>query len=606
MAGFDDLPTWGGNFADDDGDEDEGEYQTQTRWGSKDGLIFLIDCTESMFEKSEEQSNFELAIKCAKNVIQNKIISSDKDLMGIVFYGTEKESNSSDFKHIYVNFDLELPGAPRVLELEAFLEEPENNDFSSNYGHNDNYSLSEAMWTCQNMFSNCSQKIGYKRVLLFTNNDIPHSHNAALQRQAIKKAKDLAETGVELELMHMQNPGQTFDVTLFYRDLLIELDSEDTTVLPDPSQKFEELLTRVRSKDHKKRATGRIPLTLGEGMQLSVGVYNLVRTCTKPAAVKLYKKTNEEVKTVSKTVLTETAEVLMPQDLKVSQEYSGRKICFENEEVREMKNFGATGLHLMGFKPTSSLKRYLHTKPAQFIYPDESIIEGSITAFCALLKKCIEKDVIGLCKYIRSKSSTPVFVALLPQEEEFDENNVQVTPPGFHVIFLPFADDMRKVTHENTPRAKTDQVDKAKDLIKKLTRPFRSEDIENPALQTHYANLEALALDRDAPDSVQDLTLPDERGITKRAGKIIEEFKELVFPEGYTPGAKRKATPAGGAAKKAKAESQDIDIRKEAEDGKLGKLTVPVLKEAVKNLKIKTTGTKKADLIDAITDHFDL
>jgi DNA-binding sugar fermentation-stimulating protein len=29
--------------------------------------------------------------------------------------------------------------------------------------------------------------------------------------------------------------------------------------------------------------------------------------------------------------------------------------------------------------------------------------------------------------------------------------------------------------------------------------------------------------------------VPDDQGMTKRAGKIIEEFKDLVFPAGYEP-----------------------------------------------------------------------
>ena len=31
------------------------------------------------------------------------------------------------------------------------------------------------------------------------------------------------------------------------------------------------------------------------------------------------------------------------------------------------------------------------------------------------------------------------------QEEESDESEVQVSPPGFHVMFLPFAEDVRKL-----------------------------------------------------------------------------------------------------------------------------------------------------------------
>ena len=185
---------------------------------------------------------------------------------------------------------------------------------------------------------------------------------------------------------------------------------------------------------------------------------------------------------------------------------------------------------------------------------------------------------------------------------------MQITPPGFHVIFLPYADDFRKVKiEEDTPRANAHQIDKAKDLIKKLAFSFNSEGFENPVLQKYWRNIEALALDRDEPEEMVDYTMPDDQGMTKRAGKIIEEFKDLVFPAGYEPGKKRKATAsADPAAKRAKADEAlaMLDAQKEAEAGRLGKLTVPILKEIVKKEGITTASMKKADLIDAINDHF--
>jgi len=42
------------------------------------------------------------------------------------------------------------------------------------------------------------------------------------------------------------------------------------------------------------------------------------------------------------------------------------------------------------------------------------------------------------------------------QKEELDEHNIQAVPPGFHVIFLPFADDFRKLNIEkDAPRGKS-------------------------------------------------------------------------------------------------------------------------------------------------------
>ena len=37
------------------------------------------------------------------------------------------------------------------------------------------------------------------------------------QRQAKTKASDLNETGIDLELMHLQKPNESFDVAKFYK-----------------------------------------------------------------------------------------------------------------------------------------------------------------------------------------------------------------------------------------------------------------------------------------------------------------------------------------------------------------------------------------------------
>jgi len=39
-----------------------------------------------------------------------------------------------------------------------------------------------------------------------------------------------------------------------------------------------------------------------------------------------------------------------------------------------------------------------------------------------------------------------------PQMEELDENNAQIEPPGFHLIPLPFADDIRAAPVQTSQR----------------------------------------------------------------------------------------------------------------------------------------------------------
>lgn len=61
----------------------------------------------------------------------------------------------------------------------------------------------------------------------------------------------------------------------------------------------------------------------------------------------------------------------------------------------------------------------------------------------------------------------------------------------------------------------------------------------------------------------------------------------------------------GGAEKKPKAEVPEEELRAHMQKGTLGKLTVAVLKEACKKFGIRTTGTKKQELIDALIARLD-
>lgn len=594
------------------GEEDEADTfdpDQQTRWDNKDSLIVVIDCSREMFEKTRGEIPFQLCIKCTVSVLKNKIISSDKDLIGLVFFGTDKSENPSDFKQVYVYQELDFPDANRILDLEKFLEDDSCDNFATRFGHNTGYSLNDVLWTCSNMFSKSSQKVGHKRIMLFTNNDNPHADNSSLQRQAKTKSRDLSEIGIEIDLMHMQPPNRAFDASLFYQDV-IQLDEDECGVLPDPAEMFEELLCRVQRKEYKKRPLATLPLILADGIELGVSVYNLCRSATKSSYVNLDSHTNEEVKIHTKYICKDTGRELMPTDIKLYQMFGGEKVIFEKEEVTSMKTFGDPGLLLMGFKPRSSVKTYHHIRPAQFLYPSEKSVSGSTTLFSALLGRCIARDVVPICRFIPRRNSPPRFVALLPQEEEIDEHNNQVRPPGFHVIFLPFTDDLRRLKYEQTPKATTEQINKAKQVIKNLTSGFDSSNFENPSLQKHFKNLEALALDRDEPDELIDHTEPKTEAINRKAGEAIKQFKEVVFPDDYDPlgkpaATKRKAgTADGSAAKKGKAGVDvEIDMREEAQKGRLSKLTVPVLKDFVKQAGIKC-GTKKADLVEAIKSHF--
>ena len=113
-----------------------------------------------------------------------------------------------------------------------------------------------------------------------------------------------------------------------------------------------------------------------------------------------------------------------------------------------------TGMVLMGFKPRSRLKDQYCVKKPYFLYPDESVVEGSTKLFYTMLLTLHEQNKVAICRLITMDRGEPRFVALLPQLEELDDHHNQLTPPGFHVITLPYAEEMRKVPHgEAQPEA---------------------------------------------------------------------------------------------------------------------------------------------------------
>ncbi|XP_006917436.1 X-ray repair cross-complementing protein 6 [Pteropus alecto] len=594
-----------------EGDEEEEEEESleagEYKYSGRDSLIFVVDASRAMFESQSEDelTPFDMSIQCIKSVYTNKIISSDRDLLAVVFYGTEKDKNSVNFKNIYVLQELDNPGAKRVLELDRFKGQQGKKHFQDMIGHGCDYSLNEVLWVCANLFSDVQFKMSHKRIMLFTNEDNPHGNDSAKASRARTKAGDLRDTGIFLDLMHLKKHGG-FDISVFYRDIISIAEDEDFGVHFEESSKLEDLLRKVLSRETKKRALSRLKLKLNKDIALTVGIYNMVQKALKPPPIKLYRETNEPVKTKTRTFNVNTGSLLLPSDTKRSQIYGSRQIVLEKEETELLRRFDEPGLILIGFKPLTMLKKHHFLRPSLFVYPEEYLMNGSSTLFSALLTKCLEKEVMAVCRYTPRQNISPYFVALVPQEEELDEQKIQVTPPGFQLVFLPYADDKRKVPFTEKVMANREQIDSMKAIVQKLRFKYRSDSFENPVLQQHFRNLEALALDLMQPEQVVDLTLPKVKAMDERLGPLVDNFKELVYPPGYNPEGKipkRKQDDEGSSSKRPKMELTKEELKAHVSQGTLGKLTVPMLKEACRVYGLKG-GMRKQELLDTLSKHF--
>ncbi|KDO44368.1 hypothetical protein CISIN_1g0069752mg, partial [Citrus sinensis] len=189
----------------------------------------------------------------------------------------------------------------------------------------------------------------------------------------------------------------------------------------------------------------------------------------------------------------------------------------------------------------------------------------------------------------------------------------QVEPPGMHMIYLPYSDDIRPVEelHSDTdavPRASDDEVKKAAALMKRIDlKDFSVCQFANPSLQRHYAVLQALALEEDDMPEIKDETVPDEEGMARPGVvKAVEEFKLSVYGDNYDEEGDVKVSEASrkrkAATENAAKECANYDWADLADKGKLKEMTVQELKLYLMAHNLSTTGRKET-LISRILTH---
>ena len=60
-----------------------------------------------------------ISFQAAYNTLCNKIISSDSDMVAVVFFGAGQTKNPNSFAHIFVYQDLDVPEARRIIDIDA-------------------------------------------------------------------------------------------------------------------------------------------------------------------------------------------------------------------------------------------------------------------------------------------------------------------------------------------------------------------------------------------------------------------------------------------------------------------------------------------------------
>ncbi|KAG1767920.1 SPOC like C-terminal domain-containing protein [Suillus occidentalis] len=595
-------------------EEEEEELQDAAFFeGKRDVILFCIDCSESMHELRDDPkyedvktSHLFTALEAAMQIQKKKVIVGPNDSVGIVLFNTTRSSETKNHAtEIKKNsFVYHAPAIQELIQLlDAAREDPDllKSTFPPLTGKK--MPMGDVFTSCNWVLRDGAPKTATKRVFLITDDDNPHPGSKQLVTSARTTLLDLTQSGVQIEPFFIATPEKPFEPSKFYSSVLLPNvlndEDEDTGVLPESISitRIDDLLSQMRFHEVPKRALFSIPFQLADGFVISIKGFDQQAEVDKTEMVYGMALGAAPVEGASDDEGEggDTVCRVVP---------SGKRPFYTADEIRSFRTLDLEpGIKLLGFKDPIELAFEDNVKHSVFIYPDESKYSGSKRTFAALLKKMIEKKKIGLVLALTRSNSAPVFCAMLPQAESTEEGGWN-EPAGFHLIPLPFADDIRAAPLETAFRAPDELKDAARVWIDKLCvkdGTYPPDAHPNPALAYHNAQLQASAFREEFdPEAFEDLTRPKYDMIHKRAGNLMKEWKRALLTDEsanvvpVTTGFKRKADVS----------VDEAEIRSKHEVGALAKLRVDQLKDFLKSKSQPVSG-KKAELIERVGDWLD-
>ncbi|KAI1097498.1 hypothetical protein F4804DRAFT_347134 [Jackrogersella minutella] len=629
-----------------DEEEEEDEIGEQDYKAQKDALIFAIDVSVSMLrappksddKKADKDLPVYAALKCAYQVMQQRIISNPKDMMGIVLFGTEKtkyRDGQNLLHHCYVYTDLDIPAGDDVKSLKSLVEEGEDAD-EILVPATEGVQMSNLFFLSKILLTTKAPNFGSRRIFIITDNDDPHKDDKALKENAARQAKDLYDLGVTIELFAITQGDDKFDFSKFYDDIIYRDPAVEeahpgkisTSKSGSGLTLLNSLISNINSKQTPKRAYfSNMPLELGSGLQISVKGYNIIQKQAPARSCYVWLDGEKAQIAVGETaqVAEDSARTVQAGEVKKAYKFGGEYVYFSEDEQKSIKQFGGPIIRIIGFKDRSQLGFWASIKKSIFIFPSEEGYVGSSRVFTALWQKLIKSKKIGIAWHVARTNADPRLVAIIPSNAQSDrKTGVAFIPAGLWLYPIPYADDVREgPDHSQLVRTTDHLTDAMNKIIGNLQLPtatYNPSKYPNPALQWHYKILQALALEEEVPDKSDDATLPKYKAIHNRCGAYIQDWsrtaddvltmmkdakaikREMETDDGDDeprPTKKsRTTTPKAGLSG---AGMDNAELKKRYNDGTLTKLTVAELKPILDDRSIPSKGLKKV-LIERLSE----
>lgn len=399
------------------------------------------------------------------------------------------------------------------------------------------------------------------------------------------------------------------------------------------------LISNINSKQTAKRALfSNVPLEIAPGLRISVKGYNVVHRQTPARTCYVWLEGEKPQLAVGETtrIAEDSARTVDKQEMRKAYKFGGEYVYFTPEEQKQLRDFGSPIIRIIGFKSRSALPAWASVKKSTFLFPSEEDYVGSTRVYTSLWKKLLRDNKMGLAWCITRTNAQPILAAVLPSREQAEEvgeaggaggskHNAPHLPSGLWLYPLPFVDDLRESkAPEGQVRSSDELKNQMRVVVQQLQLPkavYNPLKYPNPALQWHYRILQALALEEEVPDKVDDATLPKFKAISKRAGGYLEDWSATLRDEAsssrHARASKRepeddaaslsiperpskKSRGATDHAKGAMAGGLSLPQLKSAvQSGGISKMTVAELKDVLASKGLSTAG-KKAELVERV------
>lgn len=601
--------------------EESDEEEESVGAKGREAYIFVVDAL--LFRSYE---HFEECLAIIRDALLNGVLTRGKDLIGMVLANTEhspppKDSTGMENIVPHKNTAVFIPLRPLSKEAVQYylnFQSPDHFDFENKYGCQEG-SFANTMWLCTNMFQQCGYKLSLPAIIYFTDRTSPHEVNSPEFQQAMRKAKDLNEIGVDFTVCPMSDQ---FDYNLFYREFFCTVtDTDLDSYNPDDPRRVRAVIAnRMIRRNFQTHCNAYVRWKISDDLNIAVGIYNFYKRHVYPKPVTLFREDNSLIETKrSYKILSMDdceARICLPNEQRKSIIMCGEKIHFSNEELHHMKTPMGPGIQLLGFKPRGTLKQENFLKSADFLYPNEKFLVGSTKLFRALWEKCLEKNKIAFCVLVARRNASPQYVALIPVKNENNESNINgICNEGFHIWYFPTHSDIRKLHFADRPvyEDSAEELDLMTKIVKKLRIKYSPESFKDPALSAIRANIVEVAFDIEAQDPI-DLNSLECMGIDEeRLNNIIQSFKDdlqLIQSDPVPENIPQKRKAGASQSQKTKVTRAESAISKEdierlIANDTLGTLTVKDLREYLRTNNIAgiSSATKPALISKVLSLH---